>query len=293
MYVVEEFDKARIQEMSELLTNPKNTNIYLRSKTFEKQPELCPITDPWYYTKYGKEAFPSALFSRMTSPNVSGKKPLDLPPPNVLLPKSLDMLSSAAPGKPTLLKQWADDTDLWYLKDDKFQRPKGVVSLKIYTGDNEFGRTALGRVFAEVWNQVLQEHLREFYYMAQMASLHASMSLPHDNYNLQWTGFSDSLPRFVEETLKRMRDLKVEDQPEAFAQVKEKLLQEWANFYLEQTFRQGVFLFENVMLSTAFEKKQLRAILETLTFEDFVRMSKHWLKSARFVWFIHGNLSQE
>jgi hypothetical protein len=52
------------------------------------------------------------------------------------------------------------------MKDDKFERPKGMVSLKIYTGDCEFGRTPAGRVFAELWNSILQEHLREFYYMA-------------------------------------------------------------------------------------------------------------------------------
>ena len=55
MYVVETFDKARTQQMSELLVQPQNLNIYLRSKTFEATPELCPIEDPWYFTKYGKE----------------------------------------------------------------------------------------------------------------------------------------------------------------------------------------------------------------------------------------------
>jgi secreted Zn-dependent insulinase-like peptidase len=70
-----------------------------------------------------------------------------------------------------------------------------------------------------------------------MASLHASMSLPHDNYNIQWSGFSDSLPTFVEETLKRMKNLNVAEQRDYFDQCKEKLMQEWHNFYLEQTYR--------------------------------------------------------
>ena len=42
-----------------------------------------------------------------------------------------------------------------------------------------------------------------------MASLNANVSLPHDNVNIQWSGFSDSLPTFVEETLKRIRGLQV------------------------------------------------------------------------------------
>lgn len=53
MYVVEQLDKPRIQQMSELLSDPSNLNIYIRSKTFT--PEQCPIEDPWYFTKYGKE----------------------------------------------------------------------------------------------------------------------------------------------------------------------------------------------------------------------------------------------
>jgi len=190
---------------------------------------------------------------------------LDLPPANPLLPKNLDVLPESDDAKkPVLLKQWADDTDLWYMKDNKFLRPKGMVSLKIYSGDCEFGRTPQGRVFAELWNSILQEYLREFYYMAQMASLNASMTLPHDNYNIQWSGFSDSLPVFVEETLKRMRNFNVADHPDYFHQCKEKLMQEWHNFYLEQAYRQAIFMFESVVLTTAYEKKALRRILEGL-----------------------------
>jgi insulysin len=66
-----------------------------------------------------------------------------------------------------------------------------------------------------------------------MASMSASVSLPHDNVNIQWAGFNDSLPTFVEETLRRIKGLRVHEMPETFAQVKEKLLQNWHNFYLE------------------------------------------------------------
>jgi len=149
MYVVEKMDRERIQEMSGLISDPRNLNIYLRSKSFEKTPEACPIEDPWYKTKYGKEKFSEKLLGLMVSPKVAQhkNKQLDLPPPNNLLPKNLDVLPTLSKEddevskKPVLIKQWADDTDLWYMKDDKYLRPKGIVSLKIYTGDCEFGRT--------------------------------------------------------------------------------------------------------------------------------------------------------
>jgi insulysin len=278
-YIVEKFDPEMIQQMSNLLTDPKNVNIYIRSKSFDK-PELTPIEDKWYKTKYGKEPFNPALLNKILHPEVKqGRKVLDLPPKNNLLPKNLDVLPGEAESsqKPFLLRQWADDTDLWFMKDDKYQRPKGLVSLKIYTGDCEFGQTARGRVFVEMWNSILNEYLREFYYMAQMASLNASVSLPHDNVNIQWSGFSDSLPTFVEETLKRIKGLKVHEMPDTFAQVKEKLMQNWFNFYLEQAYQQAYFTFDNIMLTTAFEKKQLRSILESLTFEEFCKQSEEWL----------------
>ena len=131
--------------MSSLIVNPNNANIYLRSKSFEGKPEVVPIEDQWYGTMYGKAKFDEKLLKLMKEPNVPpSRKRLDLPPANPLLPKNLDVLPKTDPAqtKPELLRQWADDTDLWYLKDDKFLRPKGIVSLKIYTGDCEFGRTA-------------------------------------------------------------------------------------------------------------------------------------------------------
>ena len=133
--------------MSASLADPKNLNIYMKSNSFEQTPELISLTDPWFKTKYGVEQFSQKFLSLMQAPNVgslkSQRKVLDLPPANNLLPKSVDILPPIedASQKPILLKQWADDTDLWYKKDDKFNRPKGIVSLKIYTGDCEFGRT--------------------------------------------------------------------------------------------------------------------------------------------------------
>lgn len=30
-----------------------------------------------------------------------------------------------------------------------------------------------------------------------------------------------------------------------------------------------------------------------MTFEEFVKISETWMKSGRFVWFIHGNMTKE
>ena len=231
----------------------------------------------------------------MRNPNVDqSKRKLDLPPLNNLLPKNLDILpeNPQYASTPQLVKQWAD-TDLWYLKDDQFHMPKALVNLKLYTNDCLFGRTTEARVFIEVWTKVLSEVLREYGYMASMANLESYMSIYHDNFNIEFKGYNDTLPIYIEETLKRMKAFNPADHEEEFSQVKEKLMQEWFNFYLEQSFRQGYANFENIVISAAIEKKVLRNILESFTFEEFVRVSKEWLKTGRFVWFVHGNIDKD
>ena len=47
------------------------------------------------------------------------------------------------------------------------------------------------------------------------------------------------------------------------------------------------------MINAVFEKRMLRSTLQNMTFERFVRISKEWLKQARYVWFVNGNMSEE
>jgi hypothetical protein len=70
------------------------------------------------------------------------------------------------------------------MKDDKFKRPKAIIDLKYYTNDCMFGRTAQARVFTEIWNNIVKEYMREFYYMASMAEMDAYTAIYHDNFNM-------------------------------------------------------------------------------------------------------------
>jgi len=113
---------------------------------------------------------------------------LDLPPPNNLIPTNFDILAedSSLSARPQLVQQWDGIADLWYKKDDKFKKPKGIVGCKVYTADLGFSSSAETSVFAEVWKRMLNESLREFTYMADCAKLSFNMSLPRDNIDMRW-----------------------------------------------------------------------------------------------------------
>lgn len=102
-YVVEEFNKEVIQEMANLIADPKNLNIYFRSKKFEGQ---CELDDIWYHTKYSCEKFSESIKAKMINPNPEIKdKKIDLPPENTLLPQNFDLLpkDESLPKIPSLI----------------------------------------------------------------------------------------------------------------------------------------------------------------------------------------------
>ena len=153
---------------------------------------------------------------------------MGLPPKNTLLPKNLDIIEGES-GIPKLVHEWKGDTEVWYHKDNKFKRPKAIVKVKIYPKAGlmkELGLSANGRVITELWVAVVKEHLREFNYMAEMASLELEFTVGNDGVTLEFSGFNDSLATFVDQALERIAKLHHLDDKTLdllFAQAKEKL----------------------------------------------------------------------
>lgn len=129
--------------------------------------------------------------------------------------------------------------------------------------------------------------------MADCAELSLEIVLAYDHLLLNWSGFSDTLPVYVRETMQRMVQMRIIDLESIFNQQKEQILQEMTNYYLNQTFRLAVAYFDTVVFDNAFERKELKALLETFTFEDFKRMHEKWLRSGYMVFFVHGNFTQQ
>ena len=188
-----------------------------------------------------------------------------------------------------LLMRWPECTDLWYKKDDKFERPKSIVNYKLYTNDCLWMQKPESNVFAQIWVKVLQEYLREFNYAAELVKLESEIELKSDNINIKWSGFNHKLPVYINQTISKMIALKNENMRQVFEQVKEKLLQDWKNFYLEQTYRQASPTFDAILINLKSEKKQLRKSLENFSYEMYQEYSKEWMVSGRSVWYICGN----
>jgi secreted Zn-dependent insulinase-like peptidase len=177
-----------------------------------------PELEPWYNIKYHAAKYSDSEMQLMLHPNVADDR-LGLPPANNLIPTDFSVLE---PEKeiPVLIKKW-EETDLWFMRNHRFQKPKGNIAVKIYTSDLNFGSTPTARVFAEVWKNCLNEYLREFKYMADCADLTLEVTLEVDCVQLHWSGFSHTLPLFVKETCERMVGMRSANLESIFNQVKE------------------------------------------------------------------------
>ena len=168
---------------------------------------------PYYNTKFSTQPFPESLVQKMTSPNCPIKeKRLGLPPPNNLIPKCFDIKAEdkLSAQEPILLKK--DETgEFWFKKDDKFRRPKAIISGNVFTSDCGFGVSTRGRMFATVWDYLLAEYNREFVYNAECAGLKFYTDVKIDSVLFHWQGYDDSMLNYVQETLKRINTLRAAD----------------------------------------------------------------------------------
>ena len=195
------------------------------------------------------------------------KKKLDLPPPNILIPKNFDVLPKdpELSGTPILLQKF-ENADLWYKKDDKFERPHAQVKMKLYTNDNGFCIDGTKKLFVNVWKEVYDEYLRELKYMADCANLTFSCVQVYDSLNFSWSGFNDSMPNFILESIRKMQEMKEHNLEDIFNNVKEKLMMEWKNHYLNQSYRQALSTFPLLIYEKQVEMRTLRKLLEPYTY---------------------------
>jgi len=212
-YLHEKFSEET-QKFSEMLTNPDNCYFLLKSKDFEGQTDK---KSNFYFAPYSKSSLEAEnLVEPLKNPKTEDGL-FGLPPQNTLLPKNFDILAkdpelSALPVK--VLDQ--DGLQVWYQKDDKFEKPKAIFRLKYYTADSGLGYSLKGRVFAEVWDAVVQEKIKEFVYMAEMAGLELRMSLLQDNYDFTWSGYNDSLDQFIIQTVENLKKLDLSKEEAVF-----------------------------------------------------------------------------
>jgi secreted Zn-dependent insulinase-like peptidase len=103
--------------------------------------------------------------------------------------------------------------------------------------------------------------------MAELATLAFGLTPNLVDIDLKWSGFNDSMPNFIKETLLKIGKMKESDTRAIFNQVKEEMLVDLKNVYLGQTFQQIFAHLPSWINETSPESRVLREALEKYTYE--------------------------
>jgi len=291
--VVTEYNEKAIQELIDLM-EPDNMFIILASYSCVN---LVNAEEKWYKTKYSCEEFNEEMKKRLYDPKVGPSKNgklLDLPPENILIPKSVDLLPKLIdpPIFPKKVKITEAST-IWYKRDHSFDVPKGYGFCCIQTNDNGFPMTGDSQAFIALYFKIFFEDIREFMYMAEMAGINCKIEIMFDKLTLMFHGFNESLPALVDSFLKKLKEFQPEKSKELF-DIKLTEIKNNTTSILKRTLY--MLALKNYTIGlTCYgpDQYQYLQLLEQYTFDKFVYMAKNWLKNVRLDWYIAGNLLEE
>jgi secreted Zn-dependent insulinase-like peptidase len=145
--VSDKYDAPLIKKYLDLICKTDQLGIFYSSKK-----EWISIKDgfkkaSFYDTPYDVQPLSEEFLNKIKNPKceITNKK-LELPPKNTMIPKNFDVLpeNKEKSVMPTLVFQDGNN-DLWYHKDDKFERPKAVVQAAIYVDQNNAANSLMWR----------------------------------------------------------------------------------------------------------------------------------------------------
>jgi secreted Zn-dependent insulinase-like peptidase len=127
--------------------------------------------------------------------------------------------------------------------------------------------------------------------LAETAYIQADVDLASNGIDISSSGFSDSIPTFLYQLFKLIKEFDVKAYHHNFEQIVTKTKQKLENFKRQPPYQQ-VYSYQSVVLKSggSFEPEQLYNVLQHITFEDLVKFQTNWLRNVRFEWLISGNI---
>ena len=271
---------------------PDNMLAYLISQEFD-QP--CTDTEQWYETKYSTEAISPPLMDRLLHPNITHPTlKLDLPPRNLFIPDSFQVLPPGTTPHPVLVLD-SNRMTVHHKQDDTFKKDEihGFVYLR--TLDSGYSQTALGNLCGRLWKKLFFDHIRELNYMGKQAGLELDIVSLTFGIGVRATGFSQHYEEFMLEAFKQLAEYQVTDADQkVFQEHYEELKRDLENNLKKQTYEQVLACYNEVMFANGlFTNKELLTDLPQVDFEDFKYFAGRWLRTVHFDWLLYGNITAE
>jgi insulysin len=282
--VVTEWRPDIIKFVLDMLT-PRNLRVVVVDQTSYWK---CVNTEKIYGTRYGNEIIPPSTIRDWT---ICGSDPnLKLPQPNLFIPSDFEFLPIEN-WKQTYPKIIRDSSliRVWFKQDTEFRKPKSIMTIELKNPTIHCDPLSWNLTHLFVW--LLEDHLKEQFYVAELAGMECRLSVTTSGIRIYIEGFSNKQDIFLETILKEIFRFKFtqhrfEDTYDSYLSnlksVKAGRPQHVAIYYL------GVVLTENTWTN-----EELIQSMKFITMRRLQTFIKEILTQTHAECFIFGNVNED
>lgn len=282
--VVNEWRPDLIKFVLEMLV-PKNLRVIIVDQTSYWK---CMETEKIYGTRYGSEAIPASTIRDWT---ICGSDlNLKLPQPNLFIPSDFEFLPIEN-WKQTYPKIIRDSSliRVWFKQDTEFRKPKSIMTIELKNPTIHCDPLSWNLTHLFVW--LLEDHLKEQFYVAELAGMECRISVTTTGIRIYIEGFSHKQDIFLATILKEIFRFKItqrrfEDTYDSYLSdlksVKNGRPQQVAIYYL------GVILTEQ-----NWSNEELVQSMKFVTMRRLQSFMKEVLTQTHAECFIFGNVNED
>ena len=249
----------------------------------------------WYGTEHSVHKLPNDFCNDLkraeAAPASARPCELHMPHKNEFIPSRLEVekRASAEPLKAPSLIRDDEAVRLWYKKDDQFWVPKANV--RIILRNPVCSSTPRTLAMACLFVELVQDHLNEYSYDAEIAGLAYSMKSSSSGIHIWLSGYNDKLPVLLEKLLITLRDLNINN--ERFDVVKERLVRLYHNSEYETPYYQIGQYASWLASEKSWISEFLLAELRNISLSELKAFHYILVKKFHSEALVHGNLHRQ
>lgn len=279
-YLMTDYDADLFQYLLTYL-QPKNALLKVVAKGVPVDQQ-----SPWYHTDYSFEPLAEQTLQQWMRAGVNDE--IVLPQENPFIPESLKVQSRQQMEKPLLLES-EENYRLWFYQDDLFSVPKSGLFFSVRSP--LASDQAKHAVLAQMYVMMLNDHLNEFVYPAQLAGLQFSLSKHTRGFSVRISGYSEKQTLLLARIVERLA--KVDFDPERFESLKQELQRRLGNSERAEPYRLLLRDIRDFIYQPHWNEQERSAALAPLQFSDLKLYIDQFWQQVSIEALVNGNSSNE
>ena len=291
-----EFDENLMREYLNMF-NLNNLNICFLSQKFEKE---CTNIEKYYGIKYFKEKL-NIKKEEIDKYNYTGGI-FDYPPENNFVPKNLNIYPIPVTNSENIKKYPelildSENCKGFFLQDNEFKLPKGMIKFRIYFIKNLCNNSDIkNHIIAHLLKKIIKLELNEILYMAEECDVKFKLKIFYDKLELIISGFNDSLKSGLQEFLTKIQTIELNPlkHKELLSILKEEYIKKIKNYFLRLSYKVNIDYMKILLVSGELNPKDLLDFLlnEEINLDDLINFKKNMFIDTKSFWLIQGNFEK-